>query len=206
VALSDGFLPSQGSHKLACPNGVSEDSSTVVSTVDCKHADKKKKQVDHKFCANPEIGSVDVSEVLLINQPTALPQSLVECCAENWITFLPELKLSGVAKTLAYHCTVSRSLEGEIWLVLDQAYDTLYNSMNHTRIEQAIKQYFSTEIVLHVNSGKVPSETPAMYIERQDKICLTNAKMSIQKDENVLSLVRQFGAKLDDTSVIPLKN
>lgn len=135
-----------------------------------------------------------------------VPKKIAACDASGWITLLPELELSGVAKTLAFHCVVKKSEENVLWVILDQAYDTLYNEMNQQRIEKALRKHYSADIILHVESGVVEVETPAMQYERWKQERLQEAHQSIYSDPNVRSLMASYGVIVDDNSIAPKNN
>ncbi|MCY4178489.1 MAG: DNA polymerase III subunit gamma/tau [Endozoicomonadaceae bacterium] len=130
-----------------------------------------------------------------------LPQNLSACDTTAWIDLIAKLNLSGVTKILCTHCTVEKRTKNELWLTLDQAYDTLYNDRNHQCITIALEAFFSDKIVVHINSGQVTEETPAMYNERKQKESLDRACQSIYSDENVKRMMTVFDASVDDNSI-----
>ena len=162
--------------------------------------------IEKTACSNAMSDSNAMSENSAIRQiepAEDAPETLALCDASSWITLLPKLSISGVAKTLAFHCTVEKVQTGVLWVVLDQAYDTLYNEMNRQKIELALQQYFSTDLVLHMESGHVEVETPAMQHERWQHEQIQIARQSIYADVNVQSLIDSYGARINDNSIRP---
>lgn len=121
--------------------------------------------------------------------------------SDDWANTVAALKLSGMARELALHCTLSKR-EGEtLHLALDSAHAKLHTKNLEERLQQALQQHYGAPLNLAIKVGSSGQETPAqqqsrMLTERQQA-----AVQAVTADPNVQALCDTFHASVDPNSV-----
>ena len=124
--------------------------------------------------------------------------------AAEWITLMPELKLSGITGSIVANCCLVHKDEQSWQFQLDPAYQTLFNENQRRRIADAIDQYVGHNITLTVDIVKPLQETPAQRGQRQKIELQLAAEQSIKSDPVLQQLINTFSAQLDEASIKPL--
>lgn len=123
---------------------------------------------------------------------------------ETWSRLFDRLGFGGVVGNIASHCVLDK-VDGEHFhFLLDKKNATLFNDTYTSRIEEHLTVTFNALVKIHIIVGDVTSETPAARKERMAEELRCQALSNIQTDENIQILIADFGAVLDQTSVVPL--
>jgi len=132
------------------------------------------------------------------------PITLEQLNAASWGPLFKALKFGGVVGNIASHCVLDRVEGNNLYLLLDKNNATLFNDSYTARIEEHLTVTLNALVKIHVAVAAINGETPAarktrMIAERQQL-----ALETIQADPNVQTLINDFTAVLDPSSVEPL--
>lgn len=122
----------------------------------------------------------------------------------DWSELLEQLKLTGLVKELAQHCTLAAMTEGHIHLILEESQKPLLNKRNEERLQEAITQYFGNDTILSlkITIGKPIGITPALQNKHIEEQNFQKAKRAIESDPKVQHLMQTFNAEIENISII----
>lgn len=124
--------------------------------------------------------------------------------AAEWITLLPQLKLSGITASIANNCSLVAKDEQQWSLQLDPTQQALFSDNQKKRISDAINSYLGYSVTLNIVIEKPAQETPAQREQRRKIQLQMAAEQAIANDPIVQQLLDKFSAKLDESSIKPL--
>lgn len=124
---------------------------------------------------------------------------------DPWALAIQTMKLVGLVKLLAKNCVMK--IDGQkIVLTLKPEQQHLLN--NHslcTQLETQLKGHFGAQMSMYVEVGHVTGQLTAYESELAIyETYLNNAKTAIKEDQNILTFVSEYGAKVYEKSIIPL--
>ncbi len=122
----------------------------------------------------------------------------------DWAQLLPQLELSGVAYNLASNCILQKAETNLYHLRLHELHASLWNKNYQARIGRALSELHNRTVEVEITLGELDAETPAQYQARIEQEQVDRAIVTIQEDENVKQLVKDFDAKLVLESVRPI--
>ncbi len=123
---------------------------------------------------------------------------------DNWETLFARLKLSGLTKEFASHCTLQSIDNKQCILLLDPGHAHLQNNTVVKSLQQAIHNKLNPELKLVIKQENQEQETPAGKRERISDERQKAAQLAIEQDENVKALQQQFDATIIPGSVEPM--
>jgi DNA polymerase-3 subunit gamma/tau len=93
-----------------------------------------------------------------------------------------------------------------VQLVLDPAHDTLLGDAQVQMIQRALDAHFGRSVPLLIEPGSIDVETPAdrrarLLAERQE-----DAQQMLETDEQVQTLLSEFGGRLDEVQPLEGEN
>jgi DNA polymerase-3 subunit gamma/tau len=121
----------------------------------------------------------------------------------NWRRLVDELKL-GLARALAQNCELVSFDDNEIVLSVPQEHRHLLDPSYQEKLKAAIQQHFGRKIQLSISVGGT-GNTPAQQISQEKAVLQSRAEESIQQDDFVQALVKDFGAHIIPTSIKPIQ-
>ena len=142
-------------------------------------------------------GSVEITPVSLV--------SLQELSAVTWPQVLASGKIKGILGNIADNCVLESRDQNQLRFVLDQDQSSLFNEGLLGRLGQALSEYFGEPVGVAITVGEPRSETPARRKQRLHKESLVAAHQSLMSDANVIFMMDNLGAQLDDNSVESLR-
>lgn len=122
----------------------------------------------------------------------------------DWETVLGKLKLSGLTKEFASHCTLQRIDDKQCVLLLDPAYTQLQNPTVQKSLQKAINNNLGAGLKLVIKLETPQQESPAGKRTRISDERQQAAQLAIEQDENVKALQQQFDATIIPGSVEPM--
>lgn len=124
---------------------------------------------------------------------------------DPWALAIQKMHLVGLVKLLAKN-SVMKIVEQQIVLTLKPEQQHLLN--NHqlcTQLETELKGHFGAQKSMYIEVGHVTGKLTAFESELVIyETYLNNAKTAIQNDQNILTFVSEYGAKVYQNSIIPL--
>ncbi len=130
-----------------------------------------------------------------IAEPVKQP---ITASSNDWQQICAKLKLSGLSKILAEHCTVGTWTDEQIVLLLHESQKPLLNTKNIEKIEAALKAYLQKAIKLTINLGAQQADTPAAQNARNKELALEQAASALHVDQHIKQLEETFSAKIKD--------
>ncbi|RJQ46824.1 MAG: DNA polymerase III subunit gamma/tau [Gammaproteobacteria bacterium] len=119
----------------------------------------------------------------------------------DWANTVAALRLSGMARELALHCTLNKR-EGEtLHLALDSAHAKLHTKNLEERLQQTLQQHYGAPVKLVIKVGSSGQETPA---QQQSRVLTERQQAAVQAvtaDPNVQALCETFQASVDPNSI-----
>lgn len=126
------------------------------------------------------------------------------CVGNDWETVLSKLKLSGLTKEFASHCTLQSIDDKQCILLLDPAHSQLQNNTVHKGLQQAIHNQLNPKLKLVIKLETQQQESPAGKRTRISDERQQAAQAAIEQDDNVKALQQQFDATIIPGSVEPM--
>ncbi|MFT7052700.1 MAG: DNA polymerase-3 subunit gamma/tau [Psychromonas sp.] len=124
---------------------------------------------------------------------------------DPWALAIQKMQLVGLVKLLAKN-SVMKIVEQQIVLTLKPEQQHLLN--NHqlcTQLETKLKGHFGAQMSMYIEVGHVTGKLTAFESELAIyETYLHNAKTAIKEDQNILTFVSEYGAKVYENSIIPL--
>lgn len=170
-------------------------------------------EIPAKTPQTPEIPQETPSEAPPANPTEIPPQTPVEIPTDfpspstkhqaslsEWSDIVKKLNLNGLVKVLAQHCSVATWGEDLIHLVLDESQRPLFNKRHEERLMEALSHYLNRPVPLRITIGQVMENTPATQHKKMQEQVYQRAKLSIDADPHVQSLIQAFGAEVEQVS------
>jgi DNA polymerase III subunit gamma/tau len=121
--------------------------------------------------------------------------------APQWHELAARLELSGVARMIADNADLIDAAGGVYRLRLDPAHDTLLSDAPVAAIQRAIDA-LGLEARVVVDVGPLERETPAQRLQRLRRERQQAAEHTLATDQNVRTLLSEFGGRIDGVSPI----
>ena len=154
--------------------------------------------------ARPQVASLPAEPEDEINATIAIePGVQTRTFDGNWRRLVDELKL-GLARALAQNCELVSFDDNEIVLSVPQEHRHLLDPSYQEKLKTAIQQHFGRKIQLSISVGGT-GNTPAQQISHEKAVLQSRAEESIQQDDFVQALVKDFGAHIIPTSIKPIQ-
>lgn len=122
---------------------------------------------------------------------------------QNWLRLYSQLDISGIAANVLANSDFQRVEANKLHFVLDHAQSAVFSEELLPKIAQALSDYFSLEILVHIEIGDAQNETPAMLSQRlkaEKHIAMVN---DFESDENVQELLKHFSGTLAKETIAP---
>ncbi len=125
---------------------------------------------------------------------------------EQWIPLFYNLNLSGITRSIAAHCLLLEVSNNIITLALETGHSKIMNEGHQEQIENAMTDYFSTNISLKISQEELNSdlETPAAYRLRKQQERQHLAEEVFKNDDYVKTIMERFEGSILPDSIEPL--
>ena len=156
-----------------------------------ENGEKRQKNSDAKI---KEITKPNTSNKAKTTQATDINK-------ENWHNIISQLKISGMTKMLATHCTVAKLTENELELSIAEQHQGLNNDSQAKLLAKAIQEYLGRKIRVRIRAGLTDSKTPQERQKSEQKAQKNLAKSSLVKDSQLTDMMKMFDASIDTSSI-----
>jgi DNA polymerase-3 subunit gamma/tau len=136
---------------------------------------------------------------------TAAPSNSSSSFDGNWLNLVNQLKVSGMAKMLAQNCELKNFSEAGFELCVPETHRHLTDKPYHDKLKLALSEHFGRTINVTLNVGNVTGMTPAAIESREKQEKQSKATAALEQDPFVQDLVKNFDAKLIETSIKPIQ-
>ncbi|MGB5446310.1 MAG: DNA polymerase III subunit gamma/tau C-terminal domain-containing protein, partial [Psychromonas sp.] len=146
-----------------------------------------------------------VDEVIEQTEEIDPAKYVADKLTDPWAIAIQKMQLVGLVKLLAKN-SVMQLTEQQILLTLKPEQQHLLN--NHqlcSQLEAQLKAYYGEQLSMYIEVGQVSGKLTALESELAIyQRYLNNAKLAIKEDQNILTFVSEYGAKIYENSIIPL--
>ena len=163
----------------------------VIAHVDTKALDPRGSRDDNK------LGSSALAE----QRSTNIPKEERSAPAEqrttpNWEELIYEMKLTGLTKAVAQHCTITLWKPGKIGLTLDPMHKALLQQHHEQKLQDALQKHLGQPIQLKISLGQALG-TPALKQQHKQAEAQQAAEVLVSNDKHVQDILTTFNAKLE---------
>ena len=121
--------------------------------------------------------------------------------SESWRQQFDRFAMPGMLGNIASHCQIAQKQDHAVTFMLDAANAALLNERHTERLSELLSQFFDRPLTVSIDVGTVTEETPADYRQRCNEQRLQETRDALKGDPIVNSLIVEFDAVLDDSSV-----
>ena len=122
----------------------------------------------------------------------------------HWDSLLPQLKLTGMANTVAHYCALQEYTHNIISLQIPQQSATLLTTNIKTQIETAIIEYFAKKqqkVAVVFNIAQTIADSPAAKQQAKTNTALEKAKTALDQDANFQKILTTFQGTMVPNSI-----
>ena len=161
----------------------------------------KKKQITNSF---KEI-SDDLNDAPIENkeQKEILETVCINNSGSTWENIINEMQLVGLVNELARNCTLKSQDKHKVELSLSPSYKHILNQNLNSRLAEAIKEKFGSEVKLIITVEESEDESPSSADARVKQELKNVAKEAVKNDPDVKLLQDTFDATIDQDSIQP---
>jgi DNA polymerase-3 subunit gamma/tau len=161
----------------------------------------KKKQITNSF---KEI-SDDLNDVPIENkeQKEISETVCINHSGGTWENIINEMQLVGLVNELARNCTLKSQDKNKVELSLSPSYKHILNQNLNSRLAEAIKEKFGSEVKLIITVEESDDESPSSADARVKQELKNVAKEAVKNDPDVKLLQDTFDATIDQDSIQP---
>jgi len=123
----------------------------------------------------------------------------------NWVSLVPQLKLSGMARMLAQYCEVKRREGDALELVVPSVHRHLMEKTYQDKVRAALEAYLGRPCRVSFVAGETTGTSVVAVEERDRENRQAKAVESIESDPFVRELVENLDARLIQTSIKPIQ-
>ncbi|MCF6219414.1 MAG: DNA polymerase III subunit gamma/tau [Gammaproteobacteria bacterium] len=136
-------------------------------------------------------------------QPEATSAATETPHPANWDKVVAQLKIGGLTRQLAMHCTLASHKNNLIELCLIQSHEQFINREREDQLQQALSSHFNREIKLQISIGESETENPMQIQQRRLAQKQQAAEQSIQNDPAIHAMQQRFSAEIIADSIRP---
>ena len=114
----------------------------------------------------------------------------------SWEELLNALHLTGPTLALAVQCSMLELTDSRLHLCISPKHKPMLHDKHIKRINEALYSAFNIKILTDISVEKHSTETPADVKDRLQKENATGAEQSLQADNNVQHIVKNFNATI----------
>ncbi len=120
-----------------------------------------------------------------------------EARSQLWFETVSKLEVGGVTRMIAEHAVLEELALPTVRLLLDADHDTLLNEAQLKNLGRALEAVLGDRVQLTIDTGPLPSESPAGRRQREAAERQAAAEATIEADSTVQSLVNDFGGRVE---------
>jgi len=120
-----------------------------------------------------------------------------------WAALVERLPLDGAARNLARNTVLAARHENQWTLRLSTGHQVLVNPERTQELAGALSDYFQRRIRLNLEYDTNAGDTPEAIDQERRRVRLEEARGALLEDQTVQTLIEQFNARLDESSIQP---
>ncbi|GAB2592390.1 DNA polymerase III subunit gamma/tau [Nitrincola alkalisediminis] len=138
-------------------------------------------------------------------QPMGQTYTLAELRPNDWVHVCASIGLTGMTESICRNLSLERVENDQLCFHYPPEQAALLNPTQQGRITDALAAYFGTGVGVQFVQAAQTLETPAQYRLRKRAERQALAVKSLQDDPMVKTILQQFSAYLDESSVVPIE-
>lgn len=184
--------------------------SDSLSSPEQKESFSQSENRENKKLEQKEVESASSAQQTKANEVTEKKEtavqkiSLADATVQSWIHVYRQLNVKGIISSTAANSLLIDIKDNTFQFLLDDSKGSLFDASHSDRLAGLLSDYFSETIRVDIQLGKVDDqhETPARIIDREQRENYAKALTTLKEDSVVKVLESQFGAQLDEDSII----
>lgn len=130
--------------------------------------------------------------------------NLSDLTPDGWPEIYKAISIGGIVGNVLANCEFVEGVGNTLYFLLDQNQSAVFNDELVPKLEQALADFFKTEIIVQISSGVVATETPAMLGQRHRREQHMEMVSEFEQDENVQQLIRHFSGTIAKDTIAPV--
>lgn len=177
------------------PENVQQNNKNKKESAVAAQSDKSGTLLSDNIFVNDEIERAEID-----------PSKYVEDkLTDPWALAIQTMQLVGLVKLLAKNCVMKIDGQKIVLTLKPEQQHLLNNHQLCTQLEIKLKGHYGAQMSMYVEVGHVTGKLTAYESELAIyQTYLINAKTAIKEDQNILTFVSEYGAKVYEKSIIPL--
>lgn len=144
-----------------------------------------------------------------VNHPAEQQQSVsaiaVTLAGNNeWGEIVEQTNMVGLSKEMAMNCACEKITDELINLTIAPKVKHLFKSSRVDELQQALRDFMNSKVTVQVEIEESDKETPSECLQRLGFEQLEQTKQGLADDPNVKTLMTEFGARINESSVKPI--
>ena len=194
---TEKLLPNVDARDTTSFAGVNENSGAIFNTAGAGSMSPEK--LSNEVGTDNRVAKETTPQIT--PQPSTPPQARADY--ENWAEIVALLKIGGMTRQLAMHCTLTTHDNSTIKLCLARSHEQFVNQERKEQLQQALNDHFADTLSLQIIVGDGETENPMQIQQRLLEKQQQAAEQSIQNDPFVQTMQQIFAAKIMPDSITP---
>ena len=154
----------------------------------------------------PQSERISVNADLASAQDQSKRAQVQQMTHQRWLEIFNSTNFSGIVGNVLGNSELIKADDATLHFMLDQNQSAVFSPELVPKLQQALADYFETEITVQISLGEVTSETPAILSQRLKQERHQEMIQEFEQDENVQELVRHFSGSIAKDSIAPVKD
>lgn len=120
---------------------------------------------------------------------------------DDWLALINALPLTGLAKSLAQHCTKKQFENDKLDLTLSEKHKALLSDSVLQRLKVVLSAHYQKPITVDIQIGNQEKASPAQLIQKDKDQKQANANNDIKNDPKLQSLINHFDGTLQENTI-----
>jgi len=151
--------------------------------------------------ANNTVSAVSLKEKTPQDKPANQSTPVIFENTQSWENWLPRLKLTGIAETVAQHCLLTSYNGSSITLSIEASYESLLTPLIRQRIEKAVSEHLNQPIHLNIELSTDKLNSPAAQQQQKTQQASEKALQSLERDTKFQKILNEFNGMIVPGSV-----
>ena len=117
---------------------------------------------------------------------------------ENWAELINQLALKGLAKQLARHLNFIKQSENQLNFTLAHTHQASLNSRLQNELRLALSEYFSQEVILHIDLDTLTDNSPAAQQVLAEQAQTDSVLEKLKQDPHLETISNNFNATISN--------
>lgn len=181
-------------HQTTLQQSIESQDLNEINPETIQHAPHYGALIEEELSASMQVAA---SDALIANE-------IIE--DQDWITVLPQLKLSGLALNAAENAELVSHCNSAVKLRVSKGHQSLFTPAVIKRIEQGLTNYYKKVVKLTISSDEKVLSSPAQQRQKNQAEAQESATTALQNDPFFQQLQQEFSGELVRNSIASVKD